>query len=64
MKKLIVAVVMALGIFSASAQNKIGYISTEELIGVMPEAEKANAELQEYQTSLAQQGQDMTERTE
>lgn len=59
MKKLIVAGVMALGIFSASAQNKIGYISTDELIGVMPEAEKANAELQEYQASLAQQGQDM-----
>ena len=27
MKKLILAGVMALGIFSASAQNKIGYIS-------------------------------------
>jgi outer membrane protein len=59
MKKLIVAGVMALGIFSASAQNKIGYISTEDLIGLMPEAEKADAELREFQTSLAQQGQDM-----
>jgi outer membrane protein len=59
MKKLIVAAVMALGIFNASAQNKIGYISTDELIGVMPEAEKADAELKDYQTALAQQGQDM-----
>lgn len=62
MKKLIVAGVMALGIFfnnNASAQTKIGYISLDELIGVMPEAEKADGELKEYQASLAQQGQDM-----
>ncbi len=59
MKKLIVAGAMALGIFSASAQNKIGYINTDELIGVMPEAEKADAELKDYQESLAQQGQDL-----
>ena len=59
MKKLIVAGVMALGIFNASAQNKIGYISLDELIGVMPEAEKADGELKEYQASLSQQGQDM-----
>ena len=59
MKKLIVAGVMALGIFNASAQSKIGYINTDELIGVMPEAAKADAELKDYQASLAQQGQDM-----
>ncbi len=60
MKKLIVAGVMALGVFfNASAQTKIGYISLDELIGVMPEAEKADGELKEYQASLAQQGQDM-----
>lgn len=59
MKKLIVAGVMALGVFSASAQTKIGYVSTDELIGVMPEAEKADAELKDYQASLSQQGQDM-----
>jgi len=59
MKKLIVAGIMTLGIFfSASAQNKIGYISTDELIGIMPEAEKADAELKEYQAALGQQGQD------
>lgn len=58
MKKLIVAAVMALGVFNASAQNKIGYINTDELIGVMPEAEKADAELKEYQTFLGQQQQD------
>jgi len=60
MKKLTVAAVMSLGIFfNASAQTKIGYISLDEVIGVMPEAEKADGELKEYQASLAQQGQDM-----
>jgi outer membrane protein len=59
MKKLIVAAVMALGIFNASAQSKIGYISTDELIGIMPEAEVADKELKDYQASLAQNGQDL-----
>ena len=52
MKKLIVAAVMALGVFNASAQTtKIGYISLDELIGVMPEAEKADGELKEDRKS-------------
>ena len=59
MKNLIVAVVFGISIFgltgTAFSQNKIGYISTEELIGSMPEAEKANTELQEYQAALQQQ---------
>ncbi len=59
MKKLIVAAVMALGVFNASAQNKIGYINTDELIGVMPETDKADKEMDEYRQSLAVQGQDM-----
>jgi len=59
MKKLILAGVVALGVLHASAQNKIGYINTQELISVMPEAEKADGELKDYQASLAQQGQDM-----
>ena len=62
MKNLIAAVVFVVSMFGvtniAVSQNKIGYISTEELIGTMPEAEKANAQLQDYQSSLQQQGQD------
>lgn len=58
MKNLLIAAVLTVGMFSASAQTKIGYISTDELIGVMPEAEKADAELKEFQAALAQQGQD------
>ena len=56
MKKLILGALMVLGIFSASAQNKIAYVSTEELISLMPEAAKVNTDLNEYQTSLQQQG--------
>lgn len=60
MKKLIVAVVLGLSIFglagTANSQTKIGHISTEDLIGAMPEAENANTELQEYQQALQQQG--------
>ncbi len=59
MKKFLVAVVMACGFFTASAQTKIAYISTEDLIGMMPEAAKADEELRDFQASLAQQGQDM-----
>jgi outer membrane protein len=59
MKKLIVAGVMALGILSASAQSKIGYIETDELISSMPEAAKVDTELKEYQATLGQQGQDL-----
>jgi outer membrane protein len=51
---------MALGFMSASAQIKIGYINTDELMSVMPEAAKINAELNEYQTSLQLQGQALT----
>ena len=59
MKKFLVVVVMALGAFAANAQNKIGYISPDELIGVMPEAEKADNELKSYQGELAERGQDL-----
>lgn len=57
MKKLIVASALVLaGFLSASAQSKIGFINTEDLINSMPEADKANGELQTYQQALVQQG--------
>ena len=62
MKKLIAVVVFCISILgltdTAFSQTKIGYINTEELIGAMPEAEKATTQLQEYQTALQQQGND------
>jgi outer membrane protein len=59
MKKILVVVVMALGAFAANAQTKIGYIDPNELIGVMPEAEKADGELNIYKEELAARGQDL-----
>ena len=63
MKKLITVVVFGIAILgftnSAFSQNKIGYISTEELIGAMPEAETATNQLRDYQSALQQQGADM-----
>jgi outer membrane protein len=56
MKKLLLGAVMALGIMSASAQTKIGYINTDDLMSIMPEAAKINTDLNEYQTTLQQQG--------
>ena len=56
MKKLLLGTVMALGMMSASAQVKIGYINTDELMSIMPEAAKVNSDLNEYQTTLQQQG--------
>lgn len=41
---------------SASAQQKIGYVSIDELIGSMPEAAAADSMLQDYQSSLQEQG--------
>ncbi len=60
MKKLLLGAVMALGIMSASAQTKIGYINTDELMSIMPEAAKINTDLTEYQASLQQLGQTLT----
>jgi outer membrane protein len=59
MKKLLFVGAMALSMFTATAQNKIGYINTDELISTMPEAAKAQTELQEYQASLGLQYQDL-----
>ncbi|MFN8244179.1 MAG: OmpH family outer membrane protein [Ferruginibacter sp.] len=59
MKKFIVAGVMALGILSASAQTKIGYIDTDSLIGYMPEAAQADAELKAFQDALSMQQEDL-----
>ena len=56
MKKLLLGALMAFGMMSATAQAKIGYINTDELMSVMPEAAKINSDMNEYQTTLQQQG--------
>ena len=65
MKKLVVLGITALSIMgfnnAAVAQGKIGYVNTEELISAMPEAQKANAELEELQGALNDQGVKMAQ---
>lgn len=61
MKRHLVAVLLILGIIIANniqAQNKIGYISLQELVSVMPEYKAAATDLQDYQKALEQQGTD------
>lgn len=62
MKKLLTAAfitVFALtGFNQANAQTKIGYISTEELVSIMPETAKADSNLQQYRGALIQNAQD------
>lgn len=42
----------------AKAQSKIGYISTDELISLMPETAKADSNLRQYREALIQNAQD------
>jgi Outer membrane protein len=62
MKRQFVVVFMTVGLLiaasTANAQNKIGYISLQELIPAMPEYKKAVADLDEYQKALVDQGND------
>jgi outer membrane protein len=66
MRKTIIALSMILGSFgmsqSASAQQKIGYVNSEELLMMMPEYQAANKELEElangYQETLVKMNTD------
>jgi outer membrane protein len=60
MKKLLFAGAMALSMFTATAQNKLGYINANELISVMPEAAKAQKDLNDLQLDLQRTYQDLT----
>jgi outer membrane protein len=59
MKRLFTLLVVALATLSTQAQNKIGYISIDAVVAVMPETQKANAELKEYNELLAKQYEEM-----
>jgi outer membrane protein len=61
MKKLLPVLILVVSVLglnekAAAQTTKIGYINTEDLMSAMPEALQANADLQDYQTSLQQQG--------
>jgi outer membrane protein len=62
MKKFFIIAAVATSLLVASkpatAQSKIGYISTEELISVMPETVKADSSLQQFRNALIQNAQE------
>lgn len=66
MKQLFVAVILVFSVFSnqVQAQQKIGHIDMEALIGAMPEYQTALKEMQELQSSLEKQGQELQDEAE
>ena len=62
MKKFITLSLMIIGISGLStttyAQGKIGYVSADEIIVLMPEAAKVDTQLNQFQQSLYQNAQD------
>lgn len=62
MKKFITVGLIAIGAFGLTnplhAQNKMGYVSADEIIASMPEAAKVDSQLNQYQQSLYQNAQD------
>ena len=57
MKKFFTVMLFALCLVAATeiqAQLKIGYISSQELVSVMPETKKADSTLQDYRNALVQ----------
>lgn len=62
MKKILAAAfITATALMTSSqvnAQTKIGYISTQELVSIMPETAKADSNLQQYRGALIQNAQD------
>src|SRR5437870_3362928 len=61
MKKFITIGLITMGFFglsnNATAQVKIGYISADEIIVLMPEAAKVDTQLNQYQQALYQNAQ-------
>lgn len=62
MKKILFAVALfsttILATSQVNAQSKIGYISIEELVGIMPETQKADSNLQQFRGALIANAQD------
>ena len=64
MKKIVFTLLVAAGVMAAGnlqAQTKIGYISLEELIVLMPEFKKADSSLKEYQEALGEEYNEMVQ---
>src|SRR5688572_30949394 len=61
MKKIITLGLFAIGIFGTASAQKIGYISADEIISLMPEAAKADSILSQYQQALYESAQNQQE---
>ena len=55
MKKLIAALSFVLFTTGLFAQQKIGYINSQEIVSAMPEAKKASADVQAYKKTFEEQ---------
>ena len=68
MKKILTVVLFAVGLLlmnhQLEAQMKIGFVNTEELFSVLPEAKKADSLLQQYQEVLRKTGEDYQQELE
>jgi outer membrane protein len=68
MKKIFTVVLVATGLLlvnsQTQAQMKIGFVNTEELFSVLPEAKKADSALQQYQEVLKRTGEDYQQELE
>lgn len=53
-----VSMIVLISAKPVTAQNKIGYVSTEELISIMPETVKADSNLQQFRNALVQNAQE------
>ena len=51
-KTLLTICLIAAGLFAAEAQNKLGYINSNELLSIMPESTEMQTELQSYAKGL------------
>lgn len=61
MKKLFFAVAIIFSVSAANAQSKIGYVNYEDLVTSMPEYQSAIKDLQDMQSSLEKQGQELND---
>ena len=55
MKKLILAFALLVAGLYTNAQQKIGYINSQEIISLMPEAKKVSAEIEAYKKTFTDQ---------
>src|ERR1700744_3027746 len=63
MKKIVTVLVVVMGLVragnSTKAEGKIGYVSLQELVPSMPEYKKADTAMNDFQSALGQQFDDM-----